>query len=323
MSIELAAAAFAFVAVTALLVSIFNASSGRRALEQRLGLLNRPAAADRIDASGVLRRSSSTFPALRRLLAHSSSADRAALDLQRAGLTLKVSEYFLLRTILAVVCLILFLLLIGGSAIGLIFSIVAGVVGVMLPAVYVAFLKKRRVAAIEGQLVEGLQLIANALRSGFAFTQAVEMAARQVQSPLKDELTRFLQDNALGARSDAALQALVERTGSYDVEMMVTTITVQRTTGGNLSEILDNVAETIRERERLQGEIKALTAQQRLTGMILSVLPVGLGLFFTILAPSLMKVLWQEELGRILLGIAIVLQALAFFTIGRILRLEV
>ena len=105
--------------------------------------------------------------------------------------------------------------------------------------------------------------------------------------------------------------------------MMVTTIVVQRTTGGNLSEILDIVAETIRERERLQGEIKALTASQRLTGLVLSVYPLGLGLLFVIVAPSLMKVLWQDPAGRILLVTALILQGLGILAINRILRLDV
>jgi tight adherence protein B len=116
---------------------------------------------------------------------------------------------------------------------------------------------------------------------------------------------------------------MVSRTGSYDVEMMVTTILVQKTTGGNLSEILDNVAETIRERERLQGEIRALTASQRLSGVILSIYPMFLLLIFTAMAYDLMSVLWTTELGRVLFGIALVLQVMGIVVIRRILRLDV
>jgi len=105
--------------------------------------------------------------------------------------------------------------------------------------------------------------------------------------------------------------------------MMVTTILVQKTTGGNLSEILDNVAETIRERERLQGEIRALTSSQRLSGIILSIYPIFLLALFTLIAYDLMSVLWTTEAGRILLMIAAVLQVMGFITIRRILRLDV
>jgi tight adherence protein B len=115
----------------------------------------------------------------------------------------------------------------------------------------------------------------------------------------------------------------VERTGSLDIEMMVTTILVQRTTGGNLSEILDNVAETIRERERLKGEIQALTASQRFSGLVLSIYPAFLAAVFFLIAPSVMKVLVTEEVGRILLAVAIGLQLIGAWTIRRILTLDV
>jgi tight adherence protein B len=151
----------------------------------------------------------------------------------------------------------------------------------------------------------------------------VELAAKQISTPMQDELNQFLQDNALGARSDDALLGLAKRTGSYDVEMMVTTIIVQRTTGGNLSEILDNVAETIRERERLQGEIRALTASQRLTGLILTLYSPALGLLMLALAPKLMTVMFEEALGRAMLVTALVLQILGMIAIRRLLRLDV
>jgi len=241
----------------------------------------------------------------------------------QAGLALKVSEYFLLRAVLSVLCAVLGFVLLGGGAAGFLAGLAGAVVGFLIPGWYVGFLKGRRVETINTQLVETLQLISNALRSGFAFTQAVELAAKQISTPMQDELNQFLQDNALGARSDNALLALVERTGSYDVEMMVTTIIVQRTTGGNLSEILDNVAETIRERERLQGEIRALTASQRLTGLILTLYSPALGLLMLALAPKLMTVMFEEALGRAMLVTALVLQILGMIAIRRLLRLDV
>jgi tight adherence protein B len=321
--LELAAAIAAFAAVTGLALYMFTGSTGRRGVEQRLGTLTQNTAKEGLDASGLLRRESGTFPFVRAVLVKSGRAERAALDLQQAGLALKASEYYLLRMLLATLACVLVLLLFRGSTWGLAFGIMAGFMGFMAPAWYVSRLRSRRLTQINAQLVEGLQLISNALRSGFAFTQSVEMAVRQLQPPLRDELERFLQDNALGSKTDEALESLVERTGSYDVEMMVTTILVQRTTGGNLSEILDNVAETIRERERLQGEIRALTAQQRLTGRVLAIYPILLGLLFTLVAYDLMKVLWEEEFGRVLLAIAATFQVLGFLVINRVLRLDV
>ncbi len=323
MSVELLASGAVFLAVASLALAIFSASPSSQA-ERRLTALSRVSAAPQeIDASGILRTSGSTFPILRTLMSGSAWADRASGDLLKAGLALKVSEYFLLRSILAFLCGILAFILAGGSGFGLLLGVGGAVVGFLVPGLYVGILKGRRIQKINTQLADALQLISNALRSGFAFTQAVELAAKQVQPPIQDELNQYLQDSALGARSEDALLALVERTGSYDVEMMVTTIIVQRTTGGNLSEILDNVTETIRERERLQGEIRALTSSQRLTGLILVLYPPALGLLMLALAPGIMKIMVEENVGRVLLVIALVLQILGTIVIRRILRLDV
>lgn len=324
MGVEIGAAAAVFLAVTSFALMIFGRPAGARAVERRIVTMGRQETAPAgIDASGILRTTGTRFAFLRPVLSSSDWADRASVDLLQAGLALKVSEYFLLRALLSVLCAILGFLLAGGASFALILGVGGALIGFMAPSWYVAILRQRRINTINAQLVETLQLISNSLRSGFAFTQAVEMAAKQIQPPIQDELHQFLQDNALGARSDEALLALVERTGSYDVDMMVTTIIVQRTTGGNLSEILDNVAETIRERERLQGEIRALTSSQRLTGLILSLYPVALGALFLVMAPSLMIVMFEEPLGRILLGVALVLQILGAIVIRRILRLDV
>jgi len=324
MVVELLAASLIFVAVSALTLMLLRGGSSARVAEQRIqALAQAPREAD-LEARGLLTRSGSTFPFLRNLTAGDGGwAVRTALDLQRAGLTLKVSEYLLIRLLLGVLVAILVLLISGGSPIGILIALGMGMVFFWLPTWLLRSLVSKRQNALSSQLVETLQLISNALRSGFAFTQAIELASKQVDPPMQDELSYFLRDNSLGAPVEDSLHAMVERTGSLDLDMMVTTILVQRTTGGNLSEILDNVAETIRERYRLQGEMRALTASQRLTGLILSIYPLLLlGVFFVI-APSVMNVLVTEEIGIVLLVIALALQAIGAFTIQRITNLEV
>ncbi len=320
--LELAAALFVFIAVTLIALVVLRSGPGARIQEGRLSTLKKQAARH-LEGRELLTRSGSTLPGISQLVSRNKSwSERAALDLQQGGVSLKVTEYLLLRMVMAVVGVVVLVVLIGGAT-GLIAGTVAGVVGFTVPAMYVTMKRERRKNAIQSQLVETLGLISNSLRSGFAFTQAMELAAKQVQSPMHDELNTFLRDMGLGAASEDALRGLVERTGSLDMEMVVTTILVQRTTGGNLSEILDNVTATVRERERLQGEIRALTAQQRLTGQILSVYPLILGIIFTLLSYDLMKVLWEEDLGRFLLGVAITLQVMGALTIRQILKLEV
>jgi len=324
MGAEALAAVLVFISVGALTMVLLRNDSPRRAAEQRIRGLNKAHIDPELEGQGLLTRSVSPLPFLRKLTSTDNDwVGRTTLDLQRAGLTLRVSEYLLIRLLTAALIAIVAVLISNASPLGVVLALVFGACGFMGPAAVVRNLKGRRQAALNAQLVETLQMISNGLRSGFAFTQAVELAARQIASPMKDELESFLRDGRLGQAAEDSLKALAERTGSLDMEMIVTTILVQRTTGGNLSEILDNVAETIRERERLKGEIRALTASQRFSGLILSIYPAFLAAVFFLIAPSVMKVLVTEEVGRILLAVAIGLQLVGAWTIRRILTLDV
>ena len=158
----------------------------------------------------------------------------------------------------------------GRNIIALLVGLVAGLMLYQVPALWVGFRTKRRIEKINAQLVETITLIAGALRSGFAFSQGVDVAAKRIGAPMSVELNRMLLDVNLGASMEAALTSLNERIGSDDVDVVITAILIQRNTGGNLAEVLDSVTETMRDRERIQGEIKTLTSQQRLTGWVLS-----------------------------------------------------
>jgi len=324
MGTEALAAVLVFISVSALTMVLLQSDSPRRAAEQRIRSLNKPYSNPELEGQGLLTRSVSPLPFLRKLTSTDNDwVGRTTLDLQRAGLTLRVSEYLLIRLLAAALIAITTFLISNATPVGVVLALVFGAGGFMVPAAVVRHLKGRRQSALNAQLVETLQMISNGLRSGFAFTQTVELAAKQIDSPMKDELESFLRDGRLGQAAEDSLKALVERTGSLDMEMIVTAILVQRTAGGNLSEILDNVAETIRERERLKGEIRALTASQRFSGLILSIYPAFLAAVFFLIAPSVMKVLVTEEVGRILLAVAIGLQLVGAWTIRRILTLDV
>ena len=166
-------------------------------------------------------------------------------------------------------------------------------------------------------------LIAGALRSGFAFSQGVDVAAKRIGPPMSVELNRMLLDVNLGASMEAALTSLNERIGSDDVDVVVTAILIQRNTGGNLAEVLDSVTETMRDRERIQGEIKTLTSQQRLTGWVLSLWPMGLFLLFFLVNHTRMALMWQTPVGIVLLVVFVILNLLGFFTIQRILDIDI
>ena len=320
MTFALIAAVAVFIAVVALVLAL-TANSGARQVENRLGKLSRQR--ESAPVQNVLRTDTGTFPLLRRLVTGNAWAERAAQDIAQAGWNLKVSEFILIRFCLAGVLAAATVLVAGPSGVGLLVAALMAGAGLMLPAVLLQYYRARRQNLISKQLAETLALIANSLRSGFAFTQAMELAAKQVQPPIADELERFLHEVSLGAPTDVALQKMADRSGSYDLDMMVSTIVIQRNTGGNLSEILDNVAETIRERDRLQGEIRALTSSQRFTGLVLSLYPVFLALLFFALAPEIWKVLIEDPIGRVLLVIAGTLQVMGMVAIRRILKLEV
>ncbi|MEX1193702.1 MAG: type II secretion system F family protein [Dehalococcoidia bacterium] len=314
------ASALVFVAVAALVLALTQASPAKR-VEARLSRLDRTKESKPVE--NVLRTDTGTFPLLRGLATGNAWSAQTAQDLAQAGWGLKVSEYLLIRLVAAAVLGLGGLLVGSASPLGLLIAVVLGGTGFMLPSVLLRYYRSRRQRAINGQLAEMLSLLSNSLRSGFAFTQAAELAAKQLGPPITQELERFLHDISLGASTDTALQKMADRSGSYDLDMMVSSIMIQRNTGGNLSEILDNVADTIRERERLQGEIRALTASQRFTGLVLSVYPILLGALFFALAPGIWRVLFESELGRILLVTAAVLQMMGIVTIRRILALEV
>jgi tight adherence protein B len=319
---ELLAAILAFISVSALMLAILTGGKGRR-VEARLADLSRRDAPDSSEVENVLRSDSGTFPIIRRFTGDTGWGERARLDLAQAGLTLKVSEYLLMRAFLAVIFAVIAVLLFGGVSLFPVILLGFAVVGFMIPGWFVGFRKNRRKEKLSKQLPEAVALMANSLRSGFAFSQAMELAALQVAEPIKSEFDQYLNDTSLGAASEEALQRMAERVGTYDMDMLVSTILIQRTTGGNLSEILDNVAETIRERERLNGEIRALTSSQRFAGLILSIYPMVLLAMFTALAPDIWTVLFTDNWGRVVLGIAILLQVLGIITIRRLLRLEV
>ncbi|MBA4180700.1 MAG: secretion system protein [Anaerolinea sp.] len=241
------------------------------------------------------------------------------VNLERAGLALNVREYLALRaTVGAVFALMVFVL----SPIPEV-----GIVGFPIGFFLVGFWLKRRIGSrqrkLESQLIEMLQMLASGLRAGFGMVQALEASAEQLPAPISVEVRRTLRDIAMGSSFEAAFTALNERTGSSDFDIVITAILIQRSVGGNLAEILDNVAHTMRERERIRGEIRTLTAQQRLTGYVIGGIPFGLGAAFMVISPEFTSLLFTDPLGRMMLGAGLVMELIGFFVISKIVNIEV
>jgi tight adherence protein B len=274
------------------------------------------------DGGSFLKRNSSSIPAISRWIDTRGYAERWTFELERADLNLRPGEYFMMRLLLAVLVGAV-VALIGRNAVAVVAAIPLGAMIYMLPAQWVKLRTRRRIAKINGQLVETITLIMNGVRAGFAFGQSVDVAAKRVGPPISVELNRMLLDVNLGGSMEDALSAFNERIGSDDVDMLVTAILIQRTSGGNLAEILESIGDTIQDRERIHGEIKTLTSSQRLTGWILSLWPAALALMFFAIAPSIMSLLWTTTAGLFLMGIWITLNVLGVFSIRRILDIDI
>jgi tight adherence protein B len=193
----------------------------------------------------------------------------------------------------------------------------------MAPAFYMKRRREARSKKLESQLPETLTLVANSLKAGFGLLQSLSLAAEQMEHPVGTELNQTIHEMHIGSSAEEALLDLSTRCESYDLDLVVTAILVQRSVGGNLAEILETVAETMRERVRIRGEIQTLTAQQQMTGIIIGLLPLVVGGFFMIVSPEYIGLLFTESLGRIMLGIGIILETVGIMIIRRILDIEV
>jgi tight adherence protein B len=255
-----------------------------------------------------------------------------ARDLARADLKLKVSEYLLIWG--AAIVGIPILMFFAGFALPMlqnpIILLVGAVVGFFLPRWYVRRRQGKRINQFNKQLPDTITLIANALRAGSSFLQAIELVVREARPPISVEFARVIREVNLGLPFEQALENIVRRVRSDDLELMVTAISIQYTVGGNLAEILDSIAYTIRERVRIKGEIRTLTAQQRMSGYVVAFLPIGLIGLLTLIAPKFLQPMLDPAVaiagipaGIILLATGGMMMFIGFMIIRRIVDIEV
>jgi tight adherence protein B len=255
-----------------------------------------------------------------------------ARELARADLKLKVSEYLLIWLGITVGLPVLFFLLsfvlpVLGTPLAL---LIAVFIGFMLPRFWLGRRKSGRLNSFNKQLPDTIMLIANALRAGSSFLQAIEMVVRESRPPVTTEFGRVIREVNLGLPFETALENMVRRVRSDDLELMVTAISIQHTVGGNLAEILDSIAYTIRERVRIKGEIRTLTAQQRLSGYVVGFLPIALTGFLFVAAPGFMDPMFDPAVaigglpaGIIILGVGGFAMFIGFMLIRKIVDIEV
>jgi tight adherence protein B len=254
-----------------------------------------------------------------KMLANRDFAHGIDLTLIRAGWRMRVSELLATCFLTGGFVLAATVLVLGSIWI----AAVAGVFAMYIPFFLLKRAAKKRIGKIEKQLAETLVLMANALRAGFGLMQAIGQAAKQMEEPIAGELNQFIRDTQIGSSVEEAVTNLGTRVGSYDLDIVVTAILVQRNVGGNLSEILDGVAHTIRERERIKGEIQTLIAEQKMTGIVIGIIPPALGGLFFILNRPYMMTMVETNAGRIMLCGSAVLELLGVWMIRKIVNIEV
>jgi tight adherence protein B len=199
----------------------------------------------------------------------------------------------------------------------------AGALGFFLPALAVRLYRRRRRALFDAQLTDALQQMANALRAGLTFQQATEQVGREAPAPLGQEFGLYAKEVRLGSSSDEALVAMVRRIGSEDLELVAISTNIARQLGGNLADMFETIAETIRERFRLEGKIRALTSQGKLQGLVVATLPLWVGLFLDWYRPDLMQPMFAHAYGYVLVAAIALLEAIGFVLIRRIVTIDV
>ncbi len=296
-------------------------SSERTMVEERLGrYVETRNQAELVSEKG---KSTPLTDWLNRRVEKSTLGDRISQELSRADLKVKPGEY------IAVIVIAVIFMGAVGYVIGQ-YSIITGIVGALiggfLPRFYVRRQQSKRLIKFDEQLADMLNLMVNGLRAGYSTMQAMEAVSKELPAPISDEFRRVVQEMQLGITMERALDNLLKRIPSEDLDLVITAINVQREVGGNLAEILDTISFTIRERVRIKGEIRVLTSQVMYSGKFLSLLPIILvGILYLLNRDYLMTFFRPESVpcGYIALGIAAILIISGYFAMTKLADIEV
>ncbi len=247
-------------------------------------------------------------------------AQKIEHKLVQADLPFRGSEFIIICIGVMLLTGLLFLLLSGGNKVMIILGLI---IGYIVCALFVHRRIARRIKSFNAQLADALVLIASSLRSGYSFMQAIEMVSKEMQQPMSVEFFRVLREINLGVTTDSAMNHMAERINSEDLDLVVTAVLIQRQVGGNLAEILDNIAHTIRERVKIKGHIMTLTAQGRMSGIIIGLIPIFLCGVIFLINPGYITPLFTEPVGHVMLITAVFIEAIGMFFIRKIVNIRI
>ena len=313
-------AAFAFAGVLALFWVIARVVGGTdSAIEERMDqFVSREERKLQVDKG---ERTASAFTkGLDQAVAGRSFAQNLSTQLARANLKLTPGEYMMLTfTSILGTGLIAYVVLHRNMILGF-----GGLVlGFFLPRFYVKFRQSKRMKDFNNQLGDAINLLANGLRSGYSLLQAMDAVAREMPAPMSEEFQRVVREIGLGVSSERAMNNMLRRIPSDDLDLMITAINVQHEVGGNLAEILETISHTIRERIRIKGEIRVLTAQGMISGYVISFLPLGLGLVLYAMNPLYIGRMFQQPCGWAMIAVGTISTVVGFIAIRKIVNIEV
>jgi tight adherence protein B len=262
------------------------------------------------------------------VVSKSKRGGNIARDLARADLKLTVAEFIGVKLLAALV----------GIGLGMYAGrdnqaamYAAGLVGAVAlsfaPNIYMGMRAGQRIKSFNNQLGDTITMMANALRGGFSFLQTLDMVAKEAPAPMSAEFRRVVQEVGLGRSTEEALQSLMRRMPSEDLDLLITAVNIQMEVGGNLAQILDTIGHTIRERVRIKGEIQTLTAQGRISAWVITGLPIGLAVFISMVNPGYMAPIFTfgmpPEKWCCLPVASLVMIVIGYFTIMKIMDIEV
>ena len=318
----LVAAIAAFVVVAALLVAVASLFGGRSSdVKRRLDAHIVRVSVDeakRLERLNVLKAETySGIPLLDVVLTKIRPARTARVELRQADISLSASQYLLGRLILAL-ALAAGVWLIQGP----LFSPLGVVAGLVLPRLFVRHRIRRRKKAFEGQLAEGIELIVGAMRAGHGFLQGLESVTKEMTGPLQAELARVLEQVHVGVNPVEALAEMTDRIDSYDLALFTTAVSIHRKVGGNLAEVLQNIADTVRERRRIRAEVFALTTGPRVSSYVLCAIPVFLLIALSFINSDYRQTMFGTDTGHTMITFCVVWSAIGLFFSQKVAKVD-
>ncbi len=322
MSALIALLVFFVVALAAFAIgSLIDERNARaRLIRERLATVQKAPERDPEEELALLRDEQlSKIPALDILLRRSARVSAMQDALLQAGMKFRAGNFLLLCILCGVFAALATVLYTGNPAI----AWASLIIGAFLPYSFVSYRRQKRFEKIEELFPEAIDTLARAVRAGHAFTTALEMIANEISEPLASEFRKLFEEQKFGMPVRDALMNLTARVPLVDIKFFVTAVMLQRETGGNLAEILDNLSYVIRERFKIQRQVKVHTAQGRLTMLLLMAMPPAVVTILYIFSPDFVHPLFYDPIGHALLVASIALQTIGYFVIRKIIKIQV